>query len=178
MSLAKEAIGIRFELRKMKTQSMKTRMRFEYVFVVLAMMGCLIILLSITSCNDDENVSTIKSEIEDRVKSGTWKIFYFNDSGTDETNHFTGYNFTFSSTAVLTASNGTNTYIGTWSISDSNSSDDSMDDLHFNINFPLTNDFEDLNDDWEIISQSATKVELRDVSGGGGGTDYLTFQKN
>jgi len=42
----------------------------------------------------------------------------------------------------------------------------------------LTNDFEDLNDDWDFISQSATKVELIDVSGGNGGTDYLTFEKN
>ena len=38
--------------------------------------------------------------------------------------------------------------------------------------------FEDLNDDWDFISQSSTKIELIDVSGGNGGTDYLTFEKN
>jgi hypothetical protein len=42
----------------------------------------------------------------------------------------------------------------------------------------LTNDFEDLNDDWDIISHSPTKIELKDVSGGNGGTDYLTFENN
>jgi hypothetical protein len=42
----------------------------------------------------------------------------------------------------------------------------------------LTNDFEDLNDDWDFISQSANKIELLDVSGGSGETDYLTFEKN
>jgi hypothetical protein len=40
------------------------------------------------------------------------------------------------------------------------------------------NDFEDLNDDWDIISRSSTKIELIDISGGNGGTDYLTFEKN
>jgi hypothetical protein len=79
---------------------------------------------------------------------------------------------------VLTSDNGTNTYEGTWSISDSNSSDDSPDDLDFNILFNLTNDFEDLNDDWDILSVTASKIELVDVSGGNGGTDFLTFEKN
>ncbi|MEZ5069461.1 MAG: hypothetical protein R2751_00485 [Bacteroidales bacterium] len=59
----------------------------------------------------------------------------------------------------------------------SGSDDDSPEDLHFHIFFSLSNDFEDLNDDWEILSHSATKIELVDVSGGNGGTDYLTFTK-
>ena len=39
-------------------------------------------------------------------------------------------------------------------------------------------DFEDLTDDWDIVSRTNTQVQLIDISGGGGGTDYLTFQKN
>jgi hypothetical protein len=136
-------------------------------------------ILAFKSCkHDDTNNDLLKSSLEDRVKSGTWAISYFNDSGTDETNHFTGYAFTFGASGILTATKGTNIFTGTWSVTDSNSNDDSLSDLHFNINFNLTNDFEDLNDDWEIISQSTTKIELRDISGGGSGTDYLTFIKN
>jgi len=65
-------------------------------------------------------------------------------------------------------------------VTNSDSNDDSPDDndLDFNINFNLTNNFEDLNDDWDIISQSDTKIELTDVSGGNGGTDFLTFERN
>lgn len=37
---------------------------------------------------------------------------------------------------------------------------------------------DELTDDWDIISYSATKIQLIDVSGGNGGTDYLTFEKN
>lgn len=149
--------------------------------------GIIIVLLGIfsslffISCNkeeDDNSNSNTQNQIQTNVQSGTWTITKFIDSGTNETYKFSGYNFTFNSSGVLNATNGSNNYDGTWSISDSNSNDDSQDDLDFNINFNLTNDFEELNDDWDFVSQSSTKIELIDVSGGNGGTDYLTFEKN
>ncbi len=140
----------------------------------------ILLLLFIFSCSDDDKdePNDIKDEIESVVQKGSWRISKFIDSGDDETTDFNGYDFIFRESGVLNANNGTNNYDGTWSITDSNSNDDSLDDLHFNINFNLTNEFEDLNDDWDIISRSSTKIELIDVSGGNGGTDYLTFEKN
>jgi hypothetical protein len=38
--------------------------------------------------------------------------------------------------------------------------------------------FDELNDDWHIIEETSTKIRLQDVSGGSGGTDLLTFEKN
>ena len=148
--------------------------------VTFPILACLLSLFTIVSCNkdDDNPTNNTQTTVQSIVQSGTWRITKFIDSETDETDHFTGYNFTFQSSGVLNADNGTNSYDGTWSITDSNSNDDSQDDLDFNINFNLTNDFEDLNDDWDFISQSSTKIELIDVSGGNGGTDYLTFKKN
>ena len=136
--------------------------------------------LTTISCSEDDSpsINQTQNQIEDIAQSGDWKITFFEDSGKDETNNFTGYNFVFNSNGVLNASNGTNNYDGTWSITDSNSNDDSQDDLDFNIYFDLTNDFEELNGDWDFISNSLTKIELIDVSGGNGGTDYLTFEKN
>jgi hypothetical protein len=135
--------------------------------------------MTIVSCsNSDDNPTNTQDQIQNNIQDGMWRITKFIDSDKNETNHFTGYTFTFNDTGVLNATNGTNTYNGTWSITDSNSNDDSPDDLDFNINFNLTNDFEDLNDDWNIISQSSNKIELIDESGGNGGTDYLTFEKN
>ncbi len=78
----------------------------------------------------------------------------------------------------MNASNGSTTISRTWSVTDSNSNDDKPSDVHFNLNFNTNGNFEELNDDWEIVSQSSTKIELTDVSGGNGGTDYLTFTKN
>lgn len=146
----------------------------------LSMLAIMVALLPAASCtkdNDDPN-NTIQSQVQTNVQTRTWRITRYIDSGKDETSHFSGYNFTFQSSGVLTATNGTNTYTGTWSISDSNSNDDSQDDLHFNIQFNLTNDFDDLTDDWDFVSQSPTRIELIDISGGGSGTDYLTFERN
>lgn len=158
---------------KIKNKNMKA-MRFT------SMVLGLFSLLFVLSCSKDDNSPSndTQTTVQSNVQSGTWRITKFIDSGTDETTHFTGYNFTFNTSGVLNANNGTNNYDGTWSITDSNSNDDSQDDLNFNINFNLTNDFEDLNDDWHFISQSSTRIELIDVSGGNGGTDYLTFEKN
>ncbi|WP_431158805.1 hypothetical protein [Winogradskyella poriferorum] len=145
------------------------------------------LMSSMCSSDDDDGSSNDNSQqisqIENNVESGTWRITNFNDSGQNETSDFNGYDFTFNSDGSLVATNGSNTLTGTWSVTDdSNSSDDSSsdDDIDFNIFFPVPddNDFEDLNDDWDVVTTTSTRIELIDVSGGNGGTDMLTFEKN
>lgn len=123
--------------------------------------------------SSDAVISTVKSE----TMQGTWRITKFVDSGDDGTASFNGYNFTFGN-GSLSASNGSGTVMGNWSVTDSNSSDDSPEDLHFNISISTGGSFDELTDDWHFISHSSTKIELIDQSGGNGGTDYLTFEKN
>lgn len=145
-------------------------------------------LMSSTCSSDDDggnpnDNSQQIAQIVNTAQSGTWRITNFNDSGQNETSDFAGYDFSFNSDGSLLATNGTNTMNGSWSVTDdSNSNDDSSndDDIDFNISFPVpdTNNFEDLNDDWEIVSTSSTKIDLIDISGGNGGTDMLTFEKN
>lgn len=136
-----------------------------------------IFLLSlVTFACDDNGSNDNQTKVTSIATSGTWRITYYYDTDKEETANYTGYNFTFGS--ALTATNGTNTYTGTWSISDSNSNDDTMDDLHFNIAFSAPASFEELSDDWDILEVTDTKIKLVDVSGGSGGTDYLTFEKN
>lgn len=136
-------------------------------------------VVSCSNSDDDANSPTTSpTEVQNILQNGTWKITRLIDSAEDETSQFTGYNFTFQNSGVLTASNGNTNYSGTWSILTSSSDDDSLDDLELFINFNLTNDFEDLNDEWDFISKSSTKIELIDISGGNGGTDYLTFERN
>lgn len=134
-------------------------------------------IIAVAACNEDDSTKNSSQEkVVNTISSGTWRITYFYDTDKDETANFTGYNFTFGSS--LTATKSSTTYTGTWSVTDSNSNDDTMDDLHFNILFTAPPDFEDLSDDWEILEMTDTKIKLIDVSGGGGGTDYLTFEKN
>lgn len=135
-----------------------------------------------TSCSsdDDSNPSTTNptaTDVTNTVTSGTWRITSYLDSGQDETADFAGYNFTFGTNNVLTATNGTNNYSGIWSVTND---DDSANDLDFDILFsaPAPTSFQDLSDDWDIVERTATKLRVRDVSGGNGDTDYLTFEKN
>ncbi|MCX2720333.1 hypothetical protein [Lentiprolixibacter aurantiacus] len=50
-------------------------------------------------------------------------------------------------------------------------------EIDFNIFFAAPEDFAELTEDWNIISYSATKIELKHVSGGDGDIDLLTFEK-
>lgn len=135
---------------------------------------------SMCSDNDDSNSTADPTPVINTVSQGTWRITFYEDSGVNETTNYSNYIFTFGANGVLTAVN-TNTYTGSWSVTSDNSTDDSpSNDLDFNILFtaPSPATFvDDLSDDWDIISYTSTKIELVDVSGGNGGTDYLTFEK-
>ena len=136
---------------------------------------------SMCSSDDGNSSSADPTPVINTVSSGTWRITFYEDDGVNETYHFTGYNFTFGASNVLTATNGTNIYTGAWSVTNSDSNDDSpsSNDLDFNIMFSSPAVFADeLTDDWDIISYTDTKIQLVDVSGGNGGTDYLTLEKN
>ncbi|MCB7480263.1 hypothetical protein [Christiangramia sediminis] len=154
----------------------------KHVLLVLLMLSITTISCSSDDDNNpDQQNPQVISQIENNIRDGNWRITKFIDSNEDETNHFNGFNFTFGANGVLIAENENDSFEGTWSITDSDNSDDdddSADDLDFNINFNLSNDFEDLNDDWDILTHSSNKIELIDVSGGNGGSDYLTFEKN
>jgi hypothetical protein len=147
-------------------------------FSIYALLAFLFIINTASMCSSDDSPSTNQSQVIDLASSGTWRITLYNDSGVVETSKFTGFNFTFGASNVVTATGNGLSYSGTWSVTDSNSTDDSIDDLDFNISFTSPVDFADLTDDWDIVSKSSTKIELIDVSGGNGGTDYLTFEKN
>jgi len=136
--------------------------------------------------DDDNNMNTDDtSEVLEQLAEGSgWEVTYFFDNDSDETNDFNGYTFIFNDNGTLVTTNGTMTHEGTWSISDdSNSSDNdddsSSDDVDFNIFFNVSqdSDFEDLNDDWDVILINSNKIEIIDVSGGNGETDYLTFER-
>ncbi len=131
----------------------------------------LLAAFTLTACdkNDDNNTTSITPGI---IQSGTWRITLFSDNGTDETSNYTTYTLTFSSNGTVTAVNGIATVNGTWSARTDNSQ--AKLDLDFGTN-PL---FSDLNEDWHILEQTAVKVRMEHVSGGGGGTDLLTIERN
>ena len=152
----------------------------------LILKGILIVFiytgLAMSCDKDDDNnqpQETDVTQVINTAQNGNWRVTYFYDSVKVETDHFNGYTFSFNENGSLVAVNGSTTITGTWSVTDSNSSDDDggSSDTDFNIFFASPADFEDLSDDWDIISVSNSKIELTDVSSGNGGTDFLTFEK-
>ena len=143
-------------------------------------------LLLLVGCGTDDTMTednnAVINQIADQIKSGTWRITSYIDSGNNETGDYAGYDFTFNENGSLVASNGANVINGTWSITDdsNNSNDDRSNDndIDFNILFASPPNFEELSDDWDVVSTSTSKIDLIDVSGGNGSTDTLTFIKN
>ncbi len=151
---------------------------------IASMFAIIMYIVTVAACSKDDNSNdsqqnTTVQQTETTAQTGSWKVTYYFDTDQEETNHFTGYTFTFNENGSLVAVNGSTTITGTWSVTDSNSSDDDGGSSRpdFNIFFASPPDFEDLSDDWDIISVSNSKIELTDVSGGNGGTDFLTFER-
>jgi hypothetical protein len=117
-------------------------------------------------------------QIDESLQDGNWSITFFDDSGNDDTSHFTGYIFHFNGDRTLTASNGTTNYEGSWGLIDTNFTYESLDVLIFSIDFDLSNDFEELDRIWHFSAFTETTIELIDIDEESGEIDYLIFGKN
>jgi hypothetical protein len=155
-------------------------MKKGFLYKVVLVLSLSLIVSCSTNEDDSPNNAVQIEQLENTAETGTWRVTNLVDSGEDETNDFNGYDFTFSENGTVTATNGTTTYNGTWSVTSDDSDDDNDSDVEFNLFFPVpdTDNFEDLNDDWDIVSYSDTVINLIDISGGNGSTDVLTFERN
>lgn len=120
---------------------------------------------------------TTQAEVEKSVENGNWRITLFMDSGIDKTAEYVSYRFTFHSDQSLIAKEDSSSITGFWSVSDQNPGDDSIHDLTFHIVFSTSSALESLSEDWSIITKSKKRIELNHVSGGNGGSDFLTLEK-
>ena len=68
----------------------------------------------VASCKKDDNSSSTPS-INLTIQQGKWKVTSFIDSGNDETNHYSNYEFQFNSDEKVTAIKTGSTVNGTWS---------------------------------------------------------------
>lgn len=138
--------------------------QFKFVLIAIAALA-----VSVSSCKKEDPIDL--SQTNTIAQAGTWRVTLFNEDGSDHTSHFSGYAFTFASGGVVTAVKDSTMVTGTWSTG----TDDST--PKFNLAF-TPSPFDELSDDWHIKAQADAKLELEDVSGGNGGTDLLTLEKN
>lgn len=149
---------------------------------VLYVLLITLILFATSSCDDDNSINNstdISEELTNIVSGNNWIITKMTDSDDDYTNDFAGYIFTFNNDGSVIADNSTNSYTGTWRIENDDKYDDSNDsddDTEFTITFNMTNYFTELNEDWDILSYSSSKIELIDESDDDE-DEYLTFER-
>jgi len=128
---------------------------------------CTLALFFVSCSNSNSDDTGSQQEI---VSNGTWRVTLFTDSGNNETSDFNGYAFTFGPSGAITATKGSQTQNGTWSISSND----------FNINLGPKVDSNkplgELTDDWDIISISNTEIKLKDDNAAS--NEFLTFTKN
>jgi len=108
------------------------------------------------------------SDLGSIVSDGVWSVSSYLDNGIDKTIDYNGYSITFNTDGTVVADNGSPVN-GTWSVQNAGNK--------FALDFGSSVPFNEFNDDWDVISVSDTQIQLQDVSGGGGGTDTLIFNK-
>lgn len=102
---------------------------------------------------------------------GSWKVSSYVDKDRDRTSYYSGFGFVFNTNGTISVTTTSGTVTGNWS----SIIDSGKNKMIFQ--FPVTARLDELNDDWEVISQTANKLELRNVSGGNGGISTLVFIK-
>ncbi len=136
-----------------------------------------VLAIGFTACkkSDNNNSSSVTTTaVNSTVTSGTWRVTFFSNNGTNETSNYGGFNFTFVANGTVAAANSLFAVNGTWSTL----VDNSKVKLTMNFPTPTVNAFLELNQDWEVTARTDIKITMQHVSGGAGGTDYLTIEKN
>ncbi len=136
------------------------------LFAVIALAAC-------SSKDDPGNANTNEFEqIKTTLPQGEWKVTNLTDGQSDHTADFESFIFTFNEDGTVAATNDLFTEAGTWAYNNTSSSAEKL-VLQFSESTP----FDEINDDWNIVSVNNSKIELSDVSGGNGDVKLLTFTK-
>lgn len=128
--------------------------------------------LVFTSCDDNSSGNNGNNNGGATPSAGTWKVSYFFDKQ-DETSYYTNYTFEFGANGSLSASNGSQTYSGTWATG----IDDSADKFLIDFSGTVPSALSELEEDWRIIKMDSDFMHFEHTSGGNGDTDVLKFSK-
>ena len=143
---------------------------------LISILSLLFVLNVASMCSDDDDTSTQVSnptEIASTLADGQWIVTLYKENDVVQTSNYSGYNFTFGTDSALSATNGTTTQSGDWSTY-ADSGYTKLDMMFTALDGP----FGEISEDWNVISRTATKIELKHVSGGDGSIDYLTLEKD
>lgn len=141
----------------------------QFVFTAFA----ILLLSAFASCSNSDDNSSGGNNNQTTPNAGTWKVSYFYDKK-DETGNYAAYTFEFGTDGSLSASNGSQTWSGTWQTG----IDDSANKFLIDFNGTLPSALSELEEDWRIISIEDNFMHFEHTSGGNGDTDVLKFTKS
>ena len=123
-------------------------------------------------CNDNSSDGDVL-EIRNILMGGAWMVAKYSEDGADETQNYMGYDFSFGALHKITVSqNQDPLQYGLWRVI--RNSDNK---LKVYLNLGDQDPFGSLTDDWELVSITANRIEMKNVSGGTGGISILVFEK-
>ena len=128
-------------------------------------------VVSLTACQKSDDNSNANSNTSTPA-AGTWKVSYFFDKQ-DKTSNYSNYTFEFGANGSLTASNGSQSWSGSWATG----VDDSGNKFVINLGGTLPSTLEDLVEDWHIVKMDGSTMHFEHTSGGNGDTRVLKFIK-
>lgn len=125
-------------------------------------------------CDEDDDNDYSDDDIDDTeliaiLLEGEWVITYFFDE-VDETAEFNGFTFVFFEDGSAAATKDGFETEGHWETYGDDGS------LEIDLNFGSESPLDELEEDWEVVSYSGTRLELKDDNEDGT-TDTLVFEK-
>lgn len=151
------------QIFKIKTIIMK---KLIFIFSVILFASC-------SSDDDAGDVITTEFErIETVLPQGTWEVTKFIKDNREATIDFESFVFTFDEDGSVIGVTDLFSETGTW-VYRTTSQDGEQLVLEFNDVTP----FDEISDDWKIVSVSNSRIELSDDGSSEGDTDLLVFSK-
>lgn len=126
--------------------------------------------LLLASCHSSDDNNPSNNTVT--PAAGSWKVTYFFDKQ-DETGNYAGYTFEFNANGSMSATNGAQTWSGTWATG----IDDSANKFLISFNGAVPSTLSELSEDWRIITMNDTFMHFEHTSGGNGDTDVLKFTR-
>jgi hypothetical protein len=121
--------------------------------------------------DDDDDGTDPEHTVTEFITVGEWIVANYNDSGDDDTAVYDGYKFTFNEDGRVVATKDMDSVEGTW--------EEVLEGDHHQLVLDMGDlvPFDEFTDDWDVVSFTEMRIELKDVSGGDGTTDVLVFER-
>lgn len=132
------------------------------------------------SCKKNKEADETKEQLMNNLKGGEFEITKYQVGNQDLTAQFAGYTFAFKENDVLEVKNNFLLSNHQWkvTIDDDKNPGNIYDFIEFHLLFSENTVLQTLNDDYDVIYYSGSRLELVDMEDEPNPTVYLTFEKN